>query len=1023
MLFAYGLSGSGKTFTVFGVSLVQNPAFGPDSVPHFPLGAQPDAMDSPEAWFKFTTAPSKSWGIFPRIAWELFQRKQDGWEISMRYFQNIVNDVRDLNSPMGAEKHYNVGLHKDDQGFMQFDWVSSVPLYSFEELCAAVQSANSKKAISATQFNHQSTRGHCILQLEITKPHDEVPSQLVKCRLYVCDLAGTEPAANIYAAEYARVVLPDGSPEYRLRGPSSDAGKTKELQSQGKKINLSLSEMAQFFMKMAQAFKAKKLEAGATIPGCNSYFLCKYLKGTMLHAKTWLFCAIRPEVQFHTYTYATLGFAKNASVVKLKPKKGLVSSSPREEQLVMERDELARQVEALRAENAKLRQRISDGPANEDGVAEMAAPAEGRTRSATDDFASALSAQEAGEGKIVEPANNTRSRSASATERSDYEERGIFLNQFAEQQGTAEQPHFVNLDEDSFRSERFLYVLSRTTNVFGQNSGDIRPYSVGVVEDHCTVERTDESFFLVAGKGNTYHNGKLLTEQERVEISCYDRVVMGTEMMLFIVPGKEPEHVPRPTAGEAKEEFHRASHRRRSSLLDASNLSMLASTSKSASHGNVASTVLEGDGGLSEEEDSEDDEPTLEVGTADSPVQALEERKADFPVQTANPIVEDDWLGSMDELKEALETCIDEARQLLETLDFEDDIRIELAEIELQGAKEFKARVSHKVANVSVLLDTDDIDDVVATLEGELSLIRDAYQHHEHYKVPRDHHPVAILFDSRCPLIGTSEIGKIISSMVKDMHVTETEQWCPVISLAPPYGMFGKLLVKVAIEVHEPEGQAGQGQPREISESSLLGKTITVHVSIREVDSLPFAAHMCYCQYDIFEEAFISDLDAMEGIISSGPILFNHEAEYLVPSVTETFFDDVREKITIELHASPVIGQSEDEDMNLVNREISTSDHLLASKLGFEGRAVRDRRVSQELREMEDITRSSLWTEPVDKSSSGSLRSIFSSFKRKEPAQLSGQASDDLTHAHKFESVLLVSILAGKQLPIVPDHR
>lgn len=54
------------------------------------------------------------------------------------------------------------------------------------------------------------------------------------------------------------------------------------LYVQGKKINLSLTEMSQFFMKMAEAVMAKKLKPGMAIPGCNSYFLCKYLKDTML---------------------------------------------------------------------------------------------------------------------------------------------------------------------------------------------------------------------------------------------------------------------------------------------------------------------------------------------------------------------------------------------------------------------------------------------------------------------------------------------------------------------------------------------------------------------------------------------------------------------------------------------------------------------------------------------------------------------------------------------------------------------
>lgn len=56
-------------------------------------------------------------------------------------------------------------------------------------------------------------------------------------------------------------------------------------QNQGMKINLSLTEMSQFFMKMAEAVKKKKLKPGASIPGCNSYFLCKFLKDTMLQAR------------------------------------------------------------------------------------------------------------------------------------------------------------------------------------------------------------------------------------------------------------------------------------------------------------------------------------------------------------------------------------------------------------------------------------------------------------------------------------------------------------------------------------------------------------------------------------------------------------------------------------------------------------------------------------------------------------------------------------------------------------------
>jgi hypothetical protein len=73
------------------------------------------------------------WGVFPRLAYEVFQEKQDTWKVSgspgrgwdglgrrltgdalvcqitMKYFQNVVDTVRDLMSPTAQEKHYKDG--------------------------------------------------------------------------------------------------------------------------------------------------------------------------------------------------------------------------------------------------------------------------------------------------------------------------------------------------------------------------------------------------------------------------------------------------------------------------------------------------------------------------------------------------------------------------------------------------------------------------------------------------------------------------------------------------------------------------------------------------------------------------------------------------------------------------------------------------------------------------------------------------------------------------------------------------
>lgn len=56
--------------------------------------------------------------------------------------------------------------------------------------------------------------------------------------------------------------------------------------------------------------------------------------------RTYLFCAIRPEVTYHKYTFSTLGFAKNASVVKLKPKMATVRATPAERKLMEELEQM-----------------------------------------------------------------------------------------------------------------------------------------------------------------------------------------------------------------------------------------------------------------------------------------------------------------------------------------------------------------------------------------------------------------------------------------------------------------------------------------------------------------------------------------------------------------------------------------------------------------------------------------------------------------------------------------------------------
>ena len=52
----------------------------------------------------------------------------------MKYFQNVVDTVRDLMSAKCTENSYNSGMRKNADGFMDVEWCQSVVLNSWGDL-------------------------------------------------------------------------------------------------------------------------------------------------------------------------------------------------------------------------------------------------------------------------------------------------------------------------------------------------------------------------------------------------------------------------------------------------------------------------------------------------------------------------------------------------------------------------------------------------------------------------------------------------------------------------------------------------------------------------------------------------------------------------------------------------------------------------------------------------------------------------------------------------------------------------
>ncbi|CAK4114651.1 unnamed protein product [Aphanomyces euteiches] len=893
VMFAYGLSGSGKTFTVFG----------------------PDAVDIPEAWFKHEE-PHPLWGIFPRLAYELFKEKQDGWKITMKYFQNVVDTVRDLMSPMAQEQQYKNGMRKDPDGFMDIEWCQGVVLKDWNDLRKTFMSANARKAIAPTQFNHQSTRGHCIMTLEVEKPDPEREGlaeslgMKQRGRVYVCDLAGTEPAGDVVYANYQKIAFDDGTIEMKYLGPHPDPAKSKELQDQGKKINLSLTEMAQFFMKMAEAVQKKTLKPGASIPGCNSYFLCKYLKDTMLQARTYLFCAVRPEVTYHNYTFSTLGFAKNASVIKLQPKKASTAASPAERKLMAELDEMKNLVAMLKAENEKMAK--SGGSGGGGGGGEQVEKLNELLAMKQKQLENVLNGDDDG--------NNEKSaakmqEAMMQRQREEYEKRGIALT-FFEDKTTL--PYLINLDVDAYRSMRFMFILSKEVTTVG-TQGDIKPMALSVIADHCSFEKSPPAIdgdgvdsggvvTLVAGKGEVLHNGKKLEPQARIVLAPFDRVVIGTELMLFRYPGREDPSVDPPSADDAAREFQQA-------LQSQDTAAMLALEAQKKQ--------FEAERAAWEKQKAELDAARAQTSTASAEEVAEREQKLRELAQQ-----EKERLARQvndQELRDVLPK-INELKQIVGVLN-RDMLSFETAlkgggGSDGDGIPQVKVKVHNSQTDETILLDVFEFVKAYALLKDEVAFLKNAIANNREYSSPQGHDPITLLFDN------SFHVGSVTSFpeyLLYNLETDPDESNMNIKNAVPPFNTIGKLQVIWTPLSSDDESKHDPNAIEDVDgPDDLVGKPWTYKLEIKQALGLPMITDLAYCQYEFLGELFTTESVEQN---TRNPV-FNYSHIHHVPCVTKEFIQYLQShRLEFQLFINPYI-------MDPPKDTISTSNSAIVRNLG-----------------------------------------------------------------------------------------
>ena len=263
-IFAYGQSGSGKTYSMLG----------PDSV-FEDLGK---------------SESNELYGITPRAIYQIFStltefsRNGTNWKLSLSYIEIYNEKIKCLLSRKDALK-----IREDpNEGFI-------IPEKEFKDckspkdIFEGIDLATKNRAVGATNQNERSSRSHAIMQLELI--YNSIDGLVRKSSLSLVDLAGSE----------------------RIAKTGAEGQRLKEAQ----KINQSLTTLGMVIMALTTS-------GSKHIPFRNSK-LTLILKDSLGgSSKTTLLCTASRLKKHSEESIQTLYFASRAKIIKNSTKKNVI---------------------------------------------------------------------------------------------------------------------------------------------------------------------------------------------------------------------------------------------------------------------------------------------------------------------------------------------------------------------------------------------------------------------------------------------------------------------------------------------------------------------------------------------------------------------------------------------------------------------------------------------------------------------------------------------------------------------------
>ena len=161
-IFAYGQSGSGKTYTMYG----------------------PDILDET---FK---------GIIPRIVEDIFNYVEKADEnIDFQFKLSVLEIYKEVMYDLLTQQSNGIKIQENPESGVVIDGLSEVYLSSLNEFFEYVELSQINRKTAETKLNHNSSRSHCILILEVTQSFKK-EKLIKKGILNLVDLAGSEKVSK-----------------------------------------------------------------------------------------------------------------------------------------------------------------------------------------------------------------------------------------------------------------------------------------------------------------------------------------------------------------------------------------------------------------------------------------------------------------------------------------------------------------------------------------------------------------------------------------------------------------------------------------------------------------------------------------------------------------------------------------------------------------------------------------------------------------------------------------------------------